>query len=41
MNINKEIIYAHEHTTIDLSGIKKDKDCHLDNRSKRLKSLEI
>lgn len=27
----KEIIYCHEHTTIDLSGVKKDIDCRLDN----------
>lgn len=24
-------IYAHEHTTIDLSGVKKTEDCHLDS----------
>lgn len=40
MNINKEIIYAHEHTTIDLSGIKKDKDCHLDNKEQTIKEFK-
>ena len=39
MNINKEIIYAHEHTTIDLSGIKKDKDCHLDNKEQTIEEF--
>lgn len=33
MSLFKNIIYAHEHTTIDLSGIKQDMDCCLDNKT--------
>lgn len=32
MDKYKEIIYCHEHTTIDLSGVKKDLDCKVDNK---------
>jgi phosphotriesterase-related protein len=31
MNLFNDITYAHEHTTIDLSGVKRDLDCRLDN----------
>jgi phosphotriesterase-related protein len=31
MLFNKPIVYSHEHTTIDLSGVKKDPDCRLDD----------
>lgn len=30
---NQKSIYAHEHTTIDLSGVKKSDDCRLDNQA--------
>lgn len=32
--------YMHEHMTIDLSGIKKDKDCHLDCYEETVKELK-
>lgn len=31
MKLPEKILYAHEHTTIDLSGPKKNPDCRLDN----------
>lgn len=47
MPLNQGITYMHEHTTIDLSGVKKDIDCKLDlleetiNEFKRLKELGV
>ena len=37
--MNKEIIYAHEHITIDLSGIKKDIDCFLNNKEQTIEEF--
>jgi phosphotriesterase-related protein len=34
------MIYAHEHITIDLSGVKEDRDCCLDDRETVLKELK-
>jgi phosphotriesterase-related protein len=34
------MIYAHEHITIDLSGVKEDPDCRLDDRKAVLKELK-
>ena len=31
MKLPEKILYAHEHTTIDLSGPKKNIDCRLDD----------
>ncbi|SFB25764.1 phosphotriesterase family protein [Clostridium frigidicarnis] len=36
----KEIIYAHEHTTIDLSGVKKDSDCNLNNKDQTIEEFK-
>lgn len=38
--MEKEIVYAHEHITIDLSGIKKDKDCFLDNKNQTIEEFK-
>lgn len=35
----KEYIYSHEHTTIDLSGVKKDVDCKLDNKEQTIQEF--
>jgi len=35
------IIYAHEHLTIDLSGHKNNPDCHLDDRFAALEDLRV
>ncbi len=32
-------IYAHEHTTVDLSGVKKDLDCRLDETEKTIREF--
>lgn len=32
--------YMHEHMTIDLSGVKKDEDCHLDCYEETVKELK-
>lgn len=40
MKLKDGITYAHEHITIDLSGIKKDDDCRLDNISETIKELK-
>lgn len=40
MKANREIIYCHEHTTIDLSGIKKDIDCRLDNMCQTIQEFK-
>jgi len=38
--LKKEIIYAHEHITIDLSGVKKDKDCFLNNKNQTIEEFK-
>lgn len=38
--MEKEIIYAHEHITIDLSGVKKDKDCFLNNKNQTIEEFK-
>lgn len=38
--MEREIIYAHEHVTIDLSGVKKDKDCFLNNKSQSIEEFK-
>lgn len=38
--MGKEIIYAHEHITIDLSGVKKDKDCFLNNKNQTIEEFK-
>ncbi|WP_300384217.1 phosphotriesterase-related protein [Clostridium sp.] len=38
--MNKEIIYAHEHITIDLSGVKKDIDCFLNNKEQTIEEFK-
>ena len=38
--MNKEIIYAHEHITIDLSGVKKDIDCFLNNKKQTIEEFK-
>ncbi|MBS6501029.1 MAG: TatD family hydrolase [Clostridium sp.] len=38
--MNKEIIYAHEHITIDLSGVKKDADCFLNNKKQTIEEFK-
>lgn len=38
--MKKEIIYAHEHITIDLSGVKKDKDCFLNNKNQTIEEFK-
>lgn len=40
MNNKRKIIYSHEHTTIDLSGVKKDNDCNLNNKSQTVKEFK-
>jgi phosphotriesterase-related protein len=40
MNNKRKIIYSHEHTTIDLSGVKKDNDCNLNNKSQTIKEFK-
>ncbi len=39
--LNPGITYAHEHVTIDLSGIKKDEDCRLDTLEETVKEFKI
>lgn len=36
----KNLIYAHEHLTIDLSGVKGDADCRMDDRALALNELK-
>lgn len=36
----QQITYAHEHTTIDLSGVKKDADCRLDEFAQTLEEFK-
>lgn len=36
----KEFIYCHEHTTIDLSGVKKDIDCKLNNKEQTIQEFK-
>lgn len=38
--LNPGITYAHEHITIDLSGIKKDEDCRLDALQETIKEFK-
>lgn len=38
--MEREIIYAHEHVTIDLSGIKKDSDCFLNNKNQTIEEFK-
>ena len=38
--MSRKMIYAHEHITIDLSGVKEDRDCCLDDRETVLKELK-
>ncbi|GAA0083759.1 hydrolase [Clostridium sp. CTA-7] len=38
--MNKEIIYCHEHITIDLSGVKKDADCFLNNKRQTIEEFK-
>lgn len=38
--MENEIIYAHEHITIDLSGVKKDKDCFLNNKNQTIEEFK-
>ena len=33
--------YMHEHMTIDLSGVKKDEDCHLDCYEETVKDISL
>lgn len=39
--LNLGITYAHEHVTIDLSGIKKDGDCKLDTLQETIKEFKV
>jgi phosphotriesterase-related protein len=39
--LNPGITYAHEHVTLDLSGIKKDEDCRLDTFEETVKEFKI
>lgn len=36
----KEIIYSHEHVTIDLSSVKNDNDCKLDNKEQTIEEFK-
>lgn len=38
--MEREIIYAHEHITIDLSGVKKDADCFLNNKNQTIEEFK-
>ena len=38
--MEREIIYAHEHVTIDLSGVKKDEDCFLNNKNQTIEEFK-
>ncbi|MBS5951344.1 MAG: TatD family hydrolase [Clostridium sp.] len=38
--MEREIIYAHEHVTIDLSGVKKDADCFLNNKNQTIEEFK-
>lgn len=40
MNIFQDIVYSHEHTTIDLSTIKKDYDCKLDKKEETIEEFK-
>lgn len=40
VTILKNMIYAHEHLTIDLSGVKGDADCRMDDRALALAELK-
>lgn len=39
--LNPGITYAHEHVTLDLSGIKKDEDCRLDTLQETIEEFKI
>ena len=36
----ENIVYAHEHLTIDLSGVKRDPDCHMNDRALALEEMK-
>lgn len=40
MKYSGEIIYSHEHTTIDLSGVKNDSDCNLNNKEQTIEEFK-
>lgn len=40
MDKKREFIYSHEHTTIDLSGVKKDIDCNLNNKEQTIQEFK-